>query len=176
MTDINRWTREQFEAIPHRDWNEEIGRFDSLVVIPAEISPLGVVWLRIRRKVARLLKYPEPELWTVDGIHDSGYRCMDFVAVMDDEPVCLLSGCSDVIHIEGIGGFGARWLERYGTVPKSVPPVGWSIDVLLTSGFLRLFCDGAITCGAGLSSFEIYSAPKREKREQDLTDVPAGQE
>lgn len=40
-----------------------------------------------------------------DDMHDSGYRCMDFVAVnRDHKPICRLSGCSDVLHLDGIGG------------------------------------------------------------------------
>ena len=69
--DINSWTRKDFDALPGRDWDEDIGEFDSLVILPTK------------------------------RIHDSGFRCMDFVAVRKGVPLIRLSGCSDVIHIDG---------------------------------------------------------------------------
>lgn len=92
--------------------------------------------------------------------HDSGFRCMDFVACIKNEAICRLSGCSDVIHIGGIGGFGHDWLNKYKTVPRMIPPAGWSIDCLPKSGLLRLFCDKDLICGGSLSSFEVYSREK----------------
>jgi len=79
-----------------------------------------------------LIILPEEE------IHDSGFRCMDFVACKGVHPICRLSGCSDVIHIDGIGGFGPRpWPAN--TFPQLTEPKSWSIDCLPTSGLLRLF-------------------------------------
>ena len=82
------------------------GEFDSLVIIPT------------RRK------------------HDSGFRCLEFVAVKDGVPVYRFGGCSDVVHIDGIGGYG-DWV-RLGSIPKSLKPKAWSIDCL-PCGYLRLF-------------------------------------
>lgn len=129
MKQIEDMKRSEFEALPSRNWNEDIGEFDSLIILPKR------------------------------HLHDSGYRCMDFVAVRDFKPVCRLSGCSDVIHIEGIGGLGYRWLERFGEYPKSVKPIGWSIDCLRTSGLLRLFTGRKMLAGEALSSFEVFSKP-----------------
>ena len=130
--DVNNMTRKGFEALPPRgSFSEDIGVFDSLVVLPS------------MRK------------------HDSGYRCLDFVAVREDEPVCRLSGCSDVIHINGIGGWGWRWLERYGKCPDVISPVGWSIDCLPKSGLLRIFCGKSLRAGAALSSFEIFAIEEK---------------
>lgn len=126
--DINDWDRSDFDALPCRKWDEEIGEFDSLVILPT------------------------------DEIHDSGYRLMDFVAVRAGEPICRLSGCSDVLHINGIGGFGLNWLKRYNGVPSAIPPVDWSIDCLAKSGLLQLFIGRTkLVCGSALSSFEIYA-------------------
>lgn len=126
MKDINQWTRKEFEALRSRDWCEDIGEFFSLVILP------------MRHK------------------HDSGYRCMDFVAVdKDGIPMCRLSGCSDVIHIDGIGGYG-KWQPETG-IPSMVQPKSWSIDCLMTSGLLRIFTRGMLTAGHALSSMEIYS-------------------
>jgi hypothetical protein len=121
------WTRKEFEAVPYRDDWGVEVICDSLVILPS------------RR------------------LHDSGYRAMDFIAIKGGKPLCRLSGCSDVIHINGIGGHGHRWLERYGTVPKLVPAHGWSIDCLPKSGLLHIFCDKKIICGSALSSFEIFA-------------------
>ena len=128
-------TRKEFDALPHRKWDEDIGLFDSLVVLPGKARDL----------------------------HDSGYRCMDFVAVKNGKPICRLSGGSDVIHIEGIGGLGKNWLSKYNTVPSMVPPSRWSIDCLPKSGLLQFFGHpNKISCGAALSSFEIYSVEERK--------------
>jgi len=76
MKSIDNYTQKEFKALGLRGWNEDIGVFDSLVILPT------------RRK------------------HDSGYRMMDFVAVKNNKPICRLSGCSDVVHIGGLIGEG----------------------------------------------------------------------
>lgn len=119
---VNEMSRKEIEDVPTRDCNEDIGEFDSVVILPT------------RRK------------------HDSGYRCMDFVAVRKGVPIKRLSGCSDVIHLNGIGGYG-KWL---GSFPQLIEPIGWSIDCLYKSGLLQIFTHGVLTCGDALSSFEIY--------------------
>lgn len=124
---IHNATRKDFEALPLREWNTDIGEFDSMVILPQR------------------------------GVHESGYRLMDFVAVKRDKPLYRLSGCSDVIHINGIGGYGLNWLEKYKTVPSQIPPIDWSIDCLPQSGLLRLFTGKQLVAGNALSSFEIYT-------------------
>lgn len=73
-------TKEDFEKVPERGgWSKDIGEFSSLVIIPLNYA------------------------------HDSGWMCMNFVAVnKDGEPICRLSGCSDVLNLDGIGGYGYR--------------------------------------------------------------------
>jgi len=137
--DITDMTRKEFDALPQRDWNEDIKEFDSLVVLPGRSRDL----------------------------HDSGYRCMDFVAVRDNKPICRLSGCSDVIHIEGIGGYGKNWVQRYNGVPRLIPPTAWNVDCLPKSGLLHFFPGSRrMTCGNALSSFEIYALPYKEKTDE----------
>ena len=101
------WTRKELEALPLRKWNENIGIFQSIIILPKR------------------------------SIHDSGFRHMDFVAVKEQIPFCRLSGCSDVLHIDGIGGFG-QWDVATG-IPTTKPIVAWSIDCLPKSGLLRFF-------------------------------------
>jgi len=97
---------------------------------------------------------------------------MDYVAVVDGKAVCRISGCSDVLHIEGIGGYGYRWLERHRDVPRFVPVAGWSFDCLLGSGLLRLWPSSRkqLIYGCSLSSFEIYSS------DGEIADKPLGWE
>ena len=79
------WTKKELESLPAREWNEDIGEFDSLIILPTK------------------------------HLHDSGFWCMDFVAVKGSEPFCRLSGCSDVIHIDGIGGYRDWETDRKST-------------------------------------------------------------
>ncbi len=117
---INEMTRKDFDALPYRKGQglNEYGPFDSLVILP-------------RR-----------------AMHDSGYRCMDFVAVKNRKPVCRLSGCSDVIHIGGISNM------------RGIPS-NYNVDCLPKSGLLHLFTydmkERKLYCGASLSSFEVYT-------------------
>lgn len=117
------WTKKELEALPAREWNEDIGEFDSLIILPTK------------------------------HLDDSGFWCMDFVAVKGNEPFCRLSGCSDVIHIDGIGGY-SEWKQN---VPTVIPHKGWSIDCLKKSKLLRLSSDGNLKAGMALPSFDLYS-------------------
>jgi hypothetical protein len=155
---INEMERKDFEKLPSRGWDEEI-ICDSLIILPSKINPIKSWIYKLQLKLSELLPniFKHPEIYELDGMHDSGYRCMDFVACSKREAICLLSGCSDVMHFDGIGGFGENWVRKYGTVPKLIPPSGWSIDCLPKSGLLRVFCDGKIKCSSALSSFEFYA-------------------
>lgn len=118
-------TKEDFEKVPKRNgWSRDVGEFNSLIIIPQDYA------------------------------HDSGWMCMDFVAVnKDGEPVCRLSGCSDVLHLDGIGGHG-NW--RGGEYSRLVEAKGWRIDCL-PCGYLHLFSRSTLTAGPALSDFEIYA-------------------
>lgn len=120
---VTEMSREDFEKVPERKhFDEQIGLFYSLVILP------------------------------MDYLHDSGYKCMDFIAVDEnDEPICKLSGCSDVLHLDGIGGFG----KYNGSIADNRPIEGWSIDCL-PCGLLRVFCKGQIEAGYAVSSFEVF--------------------
>jgi hypothetical protein len=124
---IMKMTRKQFLELPRRKWDEDIGKFNCLVILPGTTR------------------------------HDSGFRCMSFVACNFKHPICILGGCSDVVHIDGIGGYG-KW--EGGAISKNVLVKGWSIDCLPVSGLLRLFSNGELTVGVDLSSFEVYSTKK----------------
>lgn len=86
--------------------------------------------------------------------HDSGYACFGYVAVKGDQ--AWKCGGGDVIHIDGIGGYG-KWDN---VIPHNIEVKGWNIDCLIKSGYLRLWSDkGKLTCEPNLSSMEIFSIP-----------------
>ena len=115
----------------------------------------AIAWLKGR---IRWIRFPE-EYEFIEGLHDSGYRCMDFVVEIEDM-LYRLGAWSDVIHIEGIGGYGLDWLDRFEGVPRMIECTGWSMDCLPRSGFLRIFAEKEIIIrGWPLSSFEIWSKP-----------------
>jgi len=118
----SRWKRKQFLTLPSREyWNSKELPFDSLVLLPT------------KRK------------------HNSGYMMMDIVGIRDNQPVLLLSGCSDVIHLDGTGGRESLELRS-----KNI-----CIDMLYPSGLLRIFSyNYQITASAALSSFEIFFVNK----------------
>lgn len=128
--EINEMTRQEIERVQNRKWNEDIGEFDSLIILPME------------------------------DVHDSGFRVMDFVAVADGMPLRRLSGCSDVLHLDGIGGFGIGGINRYDQkLPKI--PAAWSIDCLKISGLIRLFTHGKLIVDDACSSMGVYNIIKQ---------------
>ena len=95
--DILTMKKEDFEKVPFRNAETNLDDFYSAVIIPAE------------------------------DMHDSGYRCMDFVAVNSSkEPICRLD-------IDGIGGYGLN-----GVLSDKVDNKAWKIDCL-PCGYLRIF-------------------------------------
>lgn len=91
-------------------------------------------------------------------LHDSGYECMKFALFNNEEYVGCIGGGSDVIHFNGIGGYGLKWRN----VPKAVPPVDFQMD-LFPNGLFRIFSQkcylfiDSIIC----SDFNIYAQDKR---------------
>lgn len=77
-------------------------------------------------------------------LHDSGYGCMKFVLLNHHKVVGCVGGGSDVIHLNGIGGYG-KYVD-YEKVIKTdmVKRVDWSIDCL-PCGLLRLFCSSNLS-------------------------------
>ena len=75
----------------------------------------------------------------MEELHDSGYRCMKFILERDMRIVGAVSGWSDVVNINGIGGYGQNIKETI--VSQMVPRVGMSMDCLPKSGCLRFMCN-----------------------------------
>jgi hypothetical protein len=98
--------------------------------------------------------------------HDSGWRNISFVAIDRKlTPIARINAGTDVLHLDGIGGLGYRW-ERGRGIPEKVPPSGWQIDCLPTSGLLLLRPTAMgrewMKLGLAVSSFEIYAVPNTE--------------
>lgn len=116
-TDIMRMTMDDFENLPY--WTpysqEEAPEFDSVIIYPTDIR----------------------------SIHDSGWGNMTFAACNKGHAVCRMGGCSDALHLDGIGNWKRDNLEQ-----------NWVIDCT-PNGFLRVFCYEPLEVGAAVSSFEI---------------------
>ena len=95
-------------------------------------------------------------------LHGSGWMCMAFIALEGDEPVGYFNYGSDVVNMDGIGGYG-RWNSTKG-IPAMVEPKAWSLD-MTPGGCARLFANrsGYKLRGEGLSTFELYADKIKEK-------------
>ena len=111
----------------------------------------------------RLIIVPQNE------VHESGYNMMSYVLVMKGEIVGKIGTSSDVLHLDGIGGYG-EWNPSKGELPRTAPIRAWSIDCLPGSKCVSLFCgynemkledsfDGISNC---LSDISIYGRDKHE--------------
>lgn len=99
----------------------------------------------------------ENEDGTID-LHDSGYGCMEFCLVnRDSEPIGKVGGGSDVINLDGIGGYGDKWL-RFTDNSRIIRAHGWSID-LLPCGYLNVWTRQTLYIRDGIicSNFEVFS-------------------
>lgn len=133
--------KSDFYSLPKIAWNANMNgkQFDSIIILP------------------------ESE------VHDSGYMCMSFVGCIGEEAVAIMGGVSDVLHIDGIGGYGKDWRAMPLRIPMMIPAKGWSIDCL-PCGCLRIFASGSgIEIGHMLSSFEIFGERKTEDETESET-------
>lgn len=156
MKDLNDWDKKDFLNIRDRKWKEDVGLFTSIVIVPMDIGFVQLVKYRfvnwMKEKFSWFDSYYFP-----DGLHDSGYRCMDFIAFNHNKPIARLSGCSDVLHINGIGGYGEE--KNYSS--NKVDRVDWSVDCLRKTGYLRLFSNShQLKAGCALSSFDLIAIKK----------------
>lgn len=128
---IYKMKQEDFAQVPVREWSDTTEMyFDSIVIVPS----------------ARM--------------HDSGFRCMDFVGCCGGEPIIRTGAYPDVIHFDGIGGFG----EWTGRLPKQVEPKAWCIDCL-PCGYLRVFCSGKkLKLGTGVSDQSLYATSLKKSQ------------
>lgn len=96
-------------------------------------------------------------------MHESGYMCMKFALMDHWEVVGCVGGGSDVIHLNGIGGYGKY--ENFKEVLKTglTKRVDWSIDCL-PNGLIRLFCSKKLELDEIIcSDFNLYVKSEREE-------------
>ena len=98
-------------------------------------------------------------------LHDSGYGCMKFVLLNHDRVVGCVGGGSDIIHLNGIGGYGNIFnMEEYEKAVSTgkVNVVSWCIDCL-PNGLIRLFSNKNLVIDFPITSdFIIYT--KEDKK------------
>ena len=129
--DILEFSLEELRALDY--FLDEIKPFDSVIIVP------------------------------LDYLHDSGFRCMKYVLCDDvnDEIVGVVGGGSDVIHLDGIGGYGLDFQKTLDT--GMTTRTDWSIDCM-KCGCLRIFSSAKrLTLRDKLicSSFELYTIPRK---------------
>lgn len=153
MKKILDMTKEDFAAVPYLDtcnnWNELVKdnpsghlEFTSVVIIPTMYN--GEI-----------------------AVHESEWACMDFVLVKDGYPIGKVGGGSDVLHLDGIGGYGDNRMYE-SMFSRMVPAKGWCIDCLPKTGYLNLwtrrvlYLKDIFVC----SSCEIYSEANERPRKE----------
>ena len=90
-------------------------------------------------------------------LHDSGFGCMKFALINNSEVVGCVGGGSDVINLNGIGGYG-KYNKHFEETFKTnmTKRVDWSIDCL-SNGLLRLFCSHKLDIDEFIcSDFNLY--------------------
>lgn len=86
------------------------------------------------------------------NLHDSGYEAMKFILLNRDKIVGVVSGCSDVIHLNGIGGYG-----KIGASADRIKPIAWHVDCLPGSGCLHFWCNKYLSIDEFIGSdFCVY--------------------
>lgn len=89
--------------------------------------------------VAHIAPFNSITIVPMKELHESGFKCMKFILQNNNEIVGIVSGWSDVLHINGIGGYGLNYRDTIRT--QMVKRVGWHMDCLPGSGCVRLMAD-----------------------------------
>lgn len=131
MANIQSMTLEDLLAVPQSKTLGEIGPFTGFVIVPT------------------------------GELHYSGFGCMKFVITRHNEIVGAVGGWCDVVHLNGIGGYGLDWQKSL--TDGKVPVINWSIDLLPKSGCLRVFSSHRLVLRDGFmgSDFEVYDGDVR---------------
>lgn len=131
MANIKSMTLEDLLAVPYSKTLGEIGPFKGFIIVPT------------------------------GDLHDSGFGCMKFVLTLNDDIVGAVGGGCDVVHLNGIGGYGFDWQKSL--TDRMVPVIDWSIDLLPKSGCLRVFSSHKLMIQNQFicSDFEVYDGGVR---------------
>lgn len=100
-------------------------------------------------------------------LHDSGFRRMKFILVKKDGTVAgVVGGGSDVLHLNGIGGYG-KWGStdnNFACKNGKVNVIDWRIDCLPACKCLRLFSSKKLEVeGLVMSDAQIVVSDKQDK-------------
>ena len=151
---ILRMTKQDFANVPYldiiNDWNKIAPNgqleFNSFVIIPVENKDEAL------------------------NLHESGFGCMEFCLVnKKSEPIGKVGGGSDVIALDGIGGYEGDWIPKLQGFPRLIPVHDWNID-LLPCGYLNvwtrqtLFIRSPYIC----STLEVFSEDEDERRMRSI--------
>ena len=80
---------------------------------------------------------------------------MKFVLTLHNDIVGAVGGWCDVVHLNGIGGYGPDWQKSL--TNRNVPVIDWSIDLLPKSGCLRVFSSHRLALDDFIGSdFSVY--------------------
>lgn len=95
-------------------------------------------------------------------LHESGFRKMKFIYLKRDGEVAgVCGGSSDVLHLDGIGGYGQDWATNMDE--RKVPISAWSIDCL-PNGCLRLFARRPLVAPENsLSDAEVFAVYRHKE-------------
>lgn len=89
-----------------------------------------------------------------DELHDSGYMMIKLVLTHNAKIVGCIGGFSDVVHLNGIGGYGLNHEQALHL--RMTPIQDWRIDVL-PCGLVRVFQSRQLRLSSFiLSDLEIY--------------------
>lgn len=151
---ILKMTKQDFANVPYldivNDWDklahDDRLEFRSFVIIPVENEDGAL------------------------NLHESGFGCMEFCLVNNDsEPIGKVGGSSDIINLDGIGGYGADWIERFQGTPRLIPVHGWTID-LLPCGYLNVWSRQTLFIRSLCiySDMEVFSEDENERRMRSI--------
>lgn len=125
MNDIKYMTLDELLAVPYSKTRREIGAFNGFIIVPT------------------------------GELHDSGFGCMKFVLTKHSDIVGAVGGWCDVVHLNGIGGYGLDWQRSL--KERRVLVVDWSMDLLPKSGCLRVFSTHRLALDDFIGSdFSVY--------------------
>lgn len=92
-------------------------------------------------------------------LHYSGYQTMKLILSDGRDIVGSVSGFSDAIHLNGIGGYGLNYEDALNT--GKVDRISWTIDCLPKSGCVRVFSGKELRLPDFYgSSFELFEEDK----------------
>lgn len=98
-------------------------------------------------------------------IHDSNFGCFKIILIDDSsrEIVGAIGGYCDIIHLNGIGGYGLNFDASLKSGKTSV--IDWKIDILPVCNCVRIHCRYPLSYDEFIGSdFQVYAKIPERKR------------